>query len=123
MGYDLMERRFWELEGESNQKLLSVWETDSKQYRGPRRDAEAPISMANRVFKISYKLDAAFTKRQILIVSHSEPLHFFQLLKAGHQLTEHHRFRRMKPGELRLVHDLPCHEGLETTEGDTGATG
>jgi probable phosphoglycerate mutase len=95
----LRERSFGVWEGSSSGNYAQVWAADETNPDDPDGNVESVAAVLNRMSELVVDLDRRYTGREILLVSHGDPL---QILQAG--------FLRIDPSRHR---SLPA---LETAE-------
>lgn len=99
----LRERGFGELEGTSSDGYSLVWEKDSQDVEHQEYGVESCSKLARRMLKVVYELDEAYRDRDILLVSHGDPLRFLQLAVSNRPLSEHLRLAMFEPAEMRKL--------------------
>ncbi len=103
----LRERAFGELEGLSAERYHEIWAHDERDPRHTALGVESPVALVERLSQVLSELERDYSGRDILLVSHGDPLRFLQLFTAGRPLTEHLKIRLFAPAEIRPLHHLP----------------
>lgn len=103
----LRERAFGRLEGQTGADYHRVWEQDSLGFEDTLFGSESCSALAERMLAVVARLEEGWEDREILLVSHGDPLRFLQLAAAGRPLTDHLRVRLFAPAEIRSLDDLP----------------
>ena len=103
----LRERGFGQLEKQSGNGYLKVWEEDEKDPTHTQLEVESATALVERAIAVLEELDALHTHKTVLLVSHGDTLRFLQLGAAGRSLTEHLKVRLFTPAEIRALDDLP----------------
>lgn len=103
----LRERAFGQLEGQSGDDYLKVWQEDEKDPEHTLFGVESARALADRLGAVLERLEQEYRGRTILLVSHGDPLRFLQLQSSGRPLTEHLRVRLFSPAEVRPLDSLP----------------
>lgn len=103
----LRERAFGQLEGQSGDDYLKVWQEDEKDPEHTLFGVESARTLADRLGAVLERLEQEHHGRTILLVSHGDPLRFLQLHAASWPLTRHLAVRLFTPAEIRPLEDLP----------------
>jgi broad specificity phosphatase PhoE len=103
----LREREFGELEGCRGDDYRKVWVQDEVDPTHTMFGAESALALAERLTRVVQELEQEFHGRDVLLVSHGDPLRFLQLHANGRPLTEHLQVRLFAPAEIRALGDLP----------------
>ena len=102
----LRERAFGQLEGRSGYDYVKVWHEDEKDPEHTTFGVESAAALAARTGAVLERLEREHDKRDILLVSHGDPLRFLQLHAAGWALTRHLQVRLFTPAEIRPLEEL-----------------
>ena len=103
----LRERFFGQREGLSAANYAATWDLDDGDPSHETGGVESAVVLACRLSTVIADLEAAHKGRDILLVSHGDPLRFLQLHQAGRPLTEHRQVRFFAPAEIRELGDVP----------------
>ena len=88
----LRERSFWEFEGQSFHKYADVWILDASGPVPEYKGAESCDAVRARMWSFVESMEAAYENRDIVLVSHGDPLMILQTA-----------FSLLRPGEHRSV--------------------
>lgn len=108
----LRERTFGELEGATGDRYPEVWAEDEKSSATAPFGAEPTQELVARLARLIVKLESEYREREILLVSHGDPLRFLQLWAVGRPLTEHLQVKLFQPAEIRALTHLPAPDEL-----------
>ena len=103
---ELRERGFGQLEQSTGDDYRKVWAEDEKDPYHTLFGVESAEALATRLMGLLESLENEFHDKDILLVSHGDPLRFLQLAAAGRPLTEHLQVRLFAPAEIRRLDAL-----------------
>jgi probable phosphoglycerate mutase len=103
----LRERAFGQLEKSQGGDYHRVWAEDCRDPQHTLFGAESAATLAARLGAVLHELESEHENRDILLVSHGDPLRFLQLWAAGRPLQEHLELRLFGPAEIRPLGELP----------------
>lgn len=84
----LQETKIGELEGKSLEEYRALFNSGTKRLTERPEGGETWLEMKQRVGEFLFELDATYTNKRILVISHNGPLQMFQSASAGHNFQE-----------------------------------
>lgn len=99
---ELRERWFGEWEGSSHANYQKVWEEDRVNTGETLRGVESPDTVLERMLPLLFRIEGQYSNRDILLVSHGDPVDILLTWASGEALTEHMN-QGMVTAEIRLL--------------------
>jgi probable phosphoglycerate mutase len=99
----LRERFFGDYDMKDNANYETVWEYDVKDPHHNINNVESVMNVLERMSAQISELETAFTKRNILLVSHGDPLQILLTKFAGIDPSEHRSIDHLHPAEIRKL--------------------
>jgi glucosyl-3-phosphoglycerate phosphatase len=100
----LQERRFGDLENYTTRAYAKIWEQDYNNPDHEMRHVESVNSVLDRVTLVVYDTERNYTGRNIILVSHGDPLQILQTGFMGISPGEHkHNVPFLQSGEIRRL--------------------
>ena len=97
----LRERFFGELELGPDSAYPEVWREDERDADHRYRQVESPASVMARVTALIVEIDAQYSGRDFLLVSHGDALQILLTAFAKRDVTTHRSLRHLETAEIR----------------------
>jgi glucosyl-3-phosphoglycerate phosphatase len=99
----LSERWFGDWEGTSNTNYQKVWDKDAMDVRHKDANGESVEEVAARAAHLIEDIEAAYSGRNILLVSHGDTLQILQTVFQDRPSGEHRRIPHLATAEIRKI--------------------
>jgi probable phosphoglycerate mutase len=99
----LRERFFGDLEHQPQDNYLPIWERDADDPTHHTSGCESTDDVANRLRALLAELESAHADRQIVLVSHGDPLQILETIFLGLPSNHHRRLAHLGNAELRIL--------------------
>ena len=97
----LRERSFGELEGQDISELDKVWSYDFQDPNHRFFGVESAEQVGARVLSLVHDLNRIYSDKDILLVSHGDPLHILETYVRGIDVANHMKLPSLKNAEIR----------------------
>ena len=105
----LRERFFGRFEGTSNTNYKKVWEKDANNATHTHKGVESAQAVLERTLTVLASLEAQFSSRKILLVSHGDALQILQTAFEHVPVSAHRTLTHLKTAEIRQLNSPVPH--------------
>jgi glucosyl-3-phosphoglycerate phosphatase len=99
----LRERFFGKYEGKKDDHYDIIWQNDALNPEKSFDGVEPANHLMERVTAVITDMEHKYLGKNILIVSHGDPLQFLETAFAGSSITEHQKYTLLDLGEIKEI--------------------
>jgi probable phosphoglycerate mutase len=99
----LRERNFGRFENAPIESYQRVWERDAADAGHSFEGCESTAALSARLSRLLDDLEARWTGRKIVLVSHGDPLQVLQTILLGRKCNEHRSLPHLRNAEIRRI--------------------
>jgi len=99
----LRERYFGNWDGKHSRNYIRVWGQDISGFAQSNNGVESVSEVLDRVTRLIGEIETRYDGKNILLVSHGDPLHILQAAFAGLKPSKHRLLKNIKVAEIRKL--------------------